>query len=34
MLDDRSFRDKLRSGNDPNAVKALLTSWPDALAAS
>jgi nitrogen PTS system EIIA component len=34
MLDDRSFREKLRSGSDPNAVKALLTSWPDAPAAS
>jgi PTS system nitrogen regulatory IIA component len=33
MLDDRSFRDKLRTSTDPGAVKELLAAWPDAPAA-
>lgn len=30
MLSDRSFRDKLRNSVDANAVRDLLTAWPDA----
>ncbi len=34
MFSDRSFRDKLRTSTDPNAVKELLAAWPDSPAAA
>ena len=34
MFSDRSFRDKLRTSTDPNAVRELLAAWPDPPAAS
>jgi len=33
MFSDRSFRDKLRTSTDPNALRELLAAWPDAPAA-
>src|SRR6201987_1187084 len=30
MLDDRTFRDKLKPSADPSAVRELLAAWPDA----
>jgi nitrogen PTS system EIIA component len=29
MLDDRTFRDRLKTSTDPTAVKELLATWPD-----
>ena len=33
MLDDRTFREKLKASTDPNAVRELLAAWPDVPAA-
>ena len=30
MLDDKNFRDKLKTCADPSAVRELLAAWPDA----
>lgn len=30
MLSDRAFRDKLKTATDPNVVRELISTWPDA----